>query len=148
MSVGGVEGIAVIINNLKVTGSFINTIHDLKQGNKLLCYWNTQGWLPAEQRENIDWDVIKHTRALLPFNRRLWMMKQVSGFCGTGEKMRLWKYSESDMCSLRDKREDNTQVLRCNSVQANPKWSASIDALEDHLLDNNTPSNTVNMIVN
>ena len=76
------------------------------------------------------------------------MMKQVLGFCGTSEKMKLWKYRESDMYSLCDKTEDNIHVLRCNSEQANQKWSASIDALEDHLVDNNTPSNTVNMIVN
>ena len=89
MSVGEVEGTSIIINNLKVTGSFVNTIHDIIQGNKLLCYWNNQGRFPAEQNDNIDWDVIKHTRALLPFDRRIWMMKQVSGFCGTCEKMKL-----------------------------------------------------------
>lgn len=75
-------------------------------------------------------------------------MKQISGLCGIGEKMKQWKYRELDVCPLCNEIEYNMHVLRCNSIQANQKELESIDALKNHLLDNNTRSNTVNIIVN
>lgn len=38
----------------------------------------------ANQYNNIDWDVLKYARTKLPFDRKIWMSKQVSGFYGTG----------------------------------------------------------------
>lgn len=49
MSISNDEGFAVIINNTKVTGSYINTIRDNIQGQKLLGYWNKQGYFPSDQ---------------------------------------------------------------------------------------------------
>ena len=86
------ERVSILINKIKVTGSYINTIHDLIQGEKLLKYWNRQDRFPATENENIDWDVVKHARASLPFDRHTWMVKQLSGFCGTGTKIKLWQF--------------------------------------------------------
>ena len=97
ISFGGAERAAIIINKVKVTCSFINTIHDLVQGSKLLQYLNQQGRFPAGINTNIDRDDIKHTRVSLPFGCQIWMVKQVSGFCGTGEKMKLWQYRKDDV---------------------------------------------------
>lgn len=40
MSVSSSEIFAVTINNIKVTTSFINSLHDIVQGQKLIEYWN------------------------------------------------------------------------------------------------------------
>ena len=64
-------------------GHYNNTIDDMIQGIKLMKYWNRQGRFPVEENNHIDWDVIKHARKLLTFDRQIWMTKQVSGFCGT-----------------------------------------------------------------
>lgn len=45
------ERIGIIINNVKVTGNYINTIHDLIQGGKLLRYWYKQGRFQLVQME-------------------------------------------------------------------------------------------------
>ena len=54
LSFSKAERIGIIINKVKVTCSYINTIHDLIQGEKLLRYWNQQGRLPASDNDNID----------------------------------------------------------------------------------------------
>ena len=69
-------------------------------------------------------------------------------FCGTGVKMQMWKFRVTDECPLCNTSEDNGCVIRCRSDAGNGRWSASIGDLEAHLLDNNTPSHTVNMSVN
>jgi len=38
---------------------------------KKIQYWNKQGEFPAGQNNNIDWDVVKHTKARIPLNRKV-----------------------------------------------------------------------------
>ena len=113
----------------------------------MLRYWNKQGRFPASANGNIDWDVVKYARASLPFDRRTWMVKQVSDFCGTGEKMRLWQYRKDNACPLCNEPENSLHVIKCSSGQANQQWRLSIKELKAHLADNDTPSSTVNVIV-
>ena len=54
---------AIIVNKIKVRGNYINTIHDLVQGDAIMTYWIKQGRFPTNERGTIDWDVIKHARA-------------------------------------------------------------------------------------
>ena len=37
------EGFAVIFNKKKISGNYINTIHDIVQGCKTLLYWKNRG---------------------------------------------------------------------------------------------------------
>ena len=87
LSVSDGKAFAIIINKVKVSGNCINTIHDMIHGQAIFEYWIKQGRFPSNQYNNIDWDIIKHAREKLLFDRKIWMTKQVSGFCGTGVKM-------------------------------------------------------------
>ena len=62
-------------------------------------------------------------------------------------KMKSWKFRDTDVCPLYNEKEDNFQVLRCNSDGAKGRWASSIDALENSILDSNTPTNIVETIV-
>ena len=141
------EIVGVVINGIKITGGYINAIHDIIQGKKLLDYWNDRGRFPASQNKLIDWDIVKLARNILPFDRKIWMTKQVSSFCGTGTKMKLWQFRESDVCPLCPEQEDNYHVIRRKSVEAGMKWDEAIDSLEATLTDNYTPQETVEMII-
>ena len=107
-------------------------------------YWNNQDRFPVAENDNIDWDVIKHARKLLTFDRQIWMTKQVSGFCGTGINMKLWNFREDSIYLLCNETEDNIHILRCKSKDDIDRWTASIATLEQ----NHAPPNTVDMIVN
>ena len=74
------------------------------------------------------------------------MTKQVSGFCGTGEKMRLWKYRDKDECPLCAETEDNYHILRCTITAASNKWDEAIQALEATLADNHNPRESIKLI--
>ena len=52
------------------------------------------------------------------------------------------------MCPPCNESEDTNHVLLCKSRVANDIWDVTINALEEILLDNNTPINTVQLIVN
>ena len=137
----------VISNKNKISGNYKRAIHDIIQGYKILIYWNKQGRFLVEQNTNIDWDVVKLARGLLWFDRRVWMVKQVSGFFGTSVNMQKWKFKASDECPLCNKVEDNCPIMKCKSNEANSRWLISIEKLENHLLDNDNPTDTVNMII-
>ena len=147
MSVSGGEGFSIIINKVKVIGNYVNTIHDSIQGQALMKYWTEQGWFPADQHNNIDWDVVKHARAKLPFDRKIWMIKQVSGFCGTGVKMKLRDFRDVDVCPLCHEPENNIHVVKYGSDSTNAAWQVSLENLEDLLLNNHTPPSTTSMLI-
>ena len=48
------EGFTIIIDKQKVSGHYINTIHDRLQGIKLMKYWNKQGQFPIEENNHVD----------------------------------------------------------------------------------------------
>ena len=91
---------------------------------------------------------MKHAIELLPFDGNVWTTKQMYVFCGCGEKMKLWNFRDSYVYPLCDAPEDNLHIIQCKSKTANDRWKSSIDALEEHLLDDDTPTKTTNMIVN
>ena len=132
---------------VSVSGNYINTIHDLIKGQAIMDYWVEQGQFPTDQINNIDWDVVRHASTKLPFNRKVWMTKQVSGFCGTGVKIKLWDFTGADICPLCHKPETNIHAVKCGSVSANVSWQVSLEKLEDLLLNNCTPSSTTSMII-
>ena len=76
------------------------------------------------------------------------MTRQVSGFCRTGVKMKLWNFRETDVCPFCDIPEENLYVVRCKSISANNTWSKSLQNLEEILLNNHTPPTLVAMITN
>lgn len=106
------EQTAIITNKEKVTSSYINTIHDLIQGAKYLRYWNQHGRFSAAENGTIDWDAVKHARASLPFDHQAWIVKHVPGFCGTSEKIKIWKYCDQRMSN-------NTSGSKNNSCPMN-----------------------------
>ena len=102
-------------------------------------YWNKKGHFPADQNQNIDWDIVKLAQNLLTFDRKIQTTKQVSGFCGTGVNMKMWKYKDTDEYPLFEDSEENHHILRCKSTVEDNKWNEAIQALESVLLDNQTP---------
>jgi hypothetical protein len=46
----------------------------------------------------IDWDAIRDATTTAPDLFNLWMTKQVSGHCGIGKMMKLWKFWEESKC--------------------------------------------------
>ena len=71
------------------------------------------------------------------------MSKQIFRLCGTEAKMKQWEYIETGLCPLCNESEDNNHVLLCKSSVVNDTRDVAMNALEESLLDNNTPVNIV-----
>ena len=71
----------------------------------------------------------------------------MSGFCGTGIKMRRWDFREVDVCPLCNEPENNLHVMKCVSASASATWDASLGNLDQLLLNDHTPQTTVSMIL-
>ena len=110
-------------------------------------YQNAQGQYPVEENKNINWDVVKHAQKFLNCDCQIQMIKQVSGFCETGIKMKLWNFRETSACPLYNITQDNLHILCCKSNDATDRWISSIASLEQRIIDNHTHKVTVDMIV-
>ena len=61
--------------------------------------------------------------------------------------MILWDFRDVDVCPLCNEPEDNLHVVKCVSASANATCDASLDNLEQLLLNDHTPQTIVSMIL-
>jgi hypothetical protein len=70
---------------------------------------------------------------LTPVHRRHWVLKQVSGICGVGKMMNIWKKRETDECPRCGEMEDAVHVLECPDPEAITQFEEAIDNLHKWL---------------
>ena len=54
--------------------------------------------MPAEVFDSVAWDDIRRALANKPKMYQLWYGKQVSGYCGTGERISMYDKEADDKC--------------------------------------------------
>ena len=62
--------------------------------------------------------------------------------------MKLWDFRNIYVCPLCNETENNLHVVRYIIASANTTWFASLENLEETLLNNHIPPSTATMIVN
>ena len=89
----------------------------------------------------VDWQIVDRSRASLSQKMRIWLMKQISGFCGSGvvmKRMGLWE-NNICRCCLRTPELSPWHVLECTHcdlIEARKKMLSSLQQwMEDSLMD-------------
>ena len=98
------EGWSVVIDEVKISGNYINAYHDAIYSKKICRYWDKIGHIEQDNITTIDFQNMKDALSSLTFSRRIWFLKYISGFCATGVKMFQWKKCETDTCPLCNER--------------------------------------------
>ena len=80
-------------------------IEDHVQGRTIKTHISRTDDIPLNVVEKIDWENVLHASKLLTINRKIWLVKHVSGFAATASKMMYRKEWDTDLCPL------------CNCVQ-------------------------------
>jgi hypothetical protein len=108
---------------------------DMIQTEKIKGYWEEKKNLGPETTQMIDWTVLRKSAKNYP--RGQWLAKHLTGICGVGIMLQLWKHQEySSYPQCRQDKENAEHVILCNAPSANNTWNHAIEKLTSWLEDN------------
>jgi hypothetical protein len=131
------EGWRIYLHGKKLSSLHFDSVYTAIYGSTRTTYWTKKRNLPAPTT-NIDWPIIHSALSSLPFGKKRWLIKHLTGFCGVGKMMHRWGKGTSH-CPRCDRiQEDTLHVIVCPAPRAKTVWELSIQALSQWMLDNKT----------
>jgi hypothetical protein len=133
---------------LKICSSLTKSLTRNIQTMAIRKYWTKKKKLSELTETYIDWTTSKKSRLGIDRNKHKWLCKWMTGFCGVGIMLRIYKHQRHAKCPrcLLDN-EDTAHVLQCENPQAMALWTQSIDQLEQWMLSNAGHPELVELIV-
>lgn len=110
-------------------------------------HWIKKGKFTTRQESQIDWTLLHRAHKGLHPQRKIWLSKWISGFCGIGNTLYLYRYqlhTKCPRCNL-DK-ESIDHVLKCPHQGAQSLWEQELLAIESWMHENQFPHDMVNII--
>lgn len=133
------EGWQCWVQGIKITSDPGPAIRKLIFGRELKAHLIKKGRLTSEGFELIDWEAIGDASKNLPALYRLWVTKHVSGFCGVGKMMKLWKFWEHNKCPCcQEENETTLHLIYCEDEGMIMTWQDSLEDLDTWLVEEKT----------
>jgi hypothetical protein len=108
----------------------------LQQSN-IREYWAKKKNFSPQSTTTIDWAAL--TRSAQTYARSKWLSKFVTGICGVGHMLKLWKHQAHSSCPRCGHADENTNhVLLCREASATHTWKTSLSNLDNWLKDNDS----------
>ena len=122
----------------KVGSNLRQTVYNQIHTRDIREYWVKKGQIQLASKREIDWEVSAKGSNMLGNERKKWLSKWVSGICGVGKQLKLWKWQHHSKCPrcLQDN-ETVQHVTRCKHADATLVWHNSIGELREWLKDHN-----------
>lgn len=122
---------------LKICSHLQKTLTFHIEQQRLRQHWKKKNKFSPYAERSLDWTVIhkSHKGTSPAFHQ--WLSKWITGFCGVGVMMKLWKFQNHDRCPRCNAgREDTTHVLQCPQPEAVNLWQEEMEKLDTWLTDN------------
>ena len=121
------------------------TLMDLIQKEKLKRYWEKKKKLGPETSAIVDWEAL--CKSAKSYKRGKWLSKYVTGICGVGVMLQLWKHQAHNSCPRCGvEKEDVEHVVTCKNPDATITWNESVANLETWMHDNDAEPNMAQII--
>jgi hypothetical protein len=137
---------ALWIGKRKVSNNVHEAVTNHVSGTKAMEYWKEKGRFKSGKPEDIDWDIVQATMKAQSRNRRHWVVKHATGFCGVNKMMLRWKQRVTDECPRCSEVETTEHVWKCTGEGANAVWDKSIEELRKWLKAQGTLPNFNDLI--
>jgi hypothetical protein len=107
------------------------------QKNNIREYWKGKMHFSEETMGTIDWDTLQ--KSVPQFNRYKWLSKFVTGICGVGYMLKIWKHQSHSLCPRCGQDNEKTEhVLLCQESSATQVWDKAVEDLDTWMSDNLT----------
>ena len=118
-----------------ISSHMATTILQRLQQGKLMEYWKEKKQLSEESAGKVDWEVL--TKSAKNYARTKWLSKFVTGICGVGYMLKLWKHQAHDSCPRCGQEKETTQhVIQCKEESATKVWEEAVEHLDTWMTDN------------
>jgi hypothetical protein len=130
----------------KITSELGRHIKEYCSSQPAENYWRGKPRI-SDQFELVDWESIGGAMQQILMSRRIWISKQVSGFCATGNTMVRRKVRSMARCPRCEDDETPEHVMRCRGSDASVIWDRALRKLKCWLQENATHPEMSNAII-
>jgi hypothetical protein len=131
------EGWRCYLNGNKLANLNFDSLYVAIYGDHTTDYWTAKCNLPPPVTR-IDWDICHSAIRSLPFGKRRWLIKHLTGFCGVGKMLERWNEDTSHCPRCDQLNEDTTHLILCPALQAMATWETSLQGLSQWMLETHT----------
>ena len=122
-----------------------DSLTELIQTGKIKIYWEKKKQLGPEASRNTDWIALQKSAKHYP--RWKWLSKYVTGICGVGVMLQIWKHQTHSSCPRCGMAKETAEhILTCKSPPATAIWNATIAQLEKWMNDNDSEPHMTEII--
>jgi hypothetical protein len=123
-----------------IQGNLLKSIRREAGQVRIRRYWRKKGIIHEATEKYIDWKVVhKSHKALDPLRHR-WLSKWMTGFCGVGKMMKIYKFQQHSKCpKCQQNNETTDHVLQCQSYGTHCLWQKLMRELTAWIVDNDGP---------
>lgn len=130
-----------------ISSHLAQTILKNIQQSHLKDYWIKKKQFSEQTVETIDWKAL--TKSANNYARNKWLSKFVTGICGVGSMLKIWKHQKHSSCPRCGHDDETTQhVLLCQEDSAVEKWDTAIAELNKWMEDNNASPAIQSSVIN
>ena len=114
----------------------------------LRLYWIKKGKYPADLENWIDWRLLsKSTKGLKGYRQR-WLTKWITGVCGVGKMLKIYKYQDHSRCPRCNvEGEDTAHVLQCPEPIWKVTWNREVNNLRTWMIKEDGCPTMTTMII-
>ena len=139
---------AIKWNKRKLANFHVRAIYDEHKGDEICEEWVDRSQFKPTAAHLIDWKSMERAVKLMPFQRRTWMTKFISGYIGVNRWRHKWNQTGYNACPIcLNPNETSTHVLNCQDPRVKSQWHISVTKLALFLEKQNTPEDIKNTIV-
>ena len=142
------EGWTIRLGCTKITGDPTLPLRDHVLSPPLRRYLAKKGILATNSFDRVDWDATAKAIDTYPPLFRLWAAKHVHNWSGVAQRMKEWKFWDSDICPCCHNTVETTRhVAICPDERLLGTWTEKLDGLEAWLEDTDTDPNITSCIM-
>jgi hypothetical protein len=131
------EGWQVFLHGNKLSSLHFDSLYAAIYGIPSLTYWTNKCNLPAPVTQ-INWTLIHTALRSLPFGKKRWLIKHLTGVCGVGKMMHRWNKGTSHCPHCDRLNEDTLHVIICPAPCAMITWDKSLKISSQWMIDSKT----------
>ena len=128
-----------------ISSHLSESLMEIIQKKKLKSYWEKKKNIGEEGSKKVDWEILERSAKNYP--RWKWLSKYVTGICGVGFMLKVWKHQQHDSCPrCGHEKEKADHVIRCTDPSATTTWTDAVNNLETWMIENNGEPYMINII--
>lgn len=126
--------------SVRISSKLKDSLRSLIGRETVRQHWRKKKKYPPRLENQIDWELLHRAHRNFPSPMRTWLSKWLTGFCGIGTTLFLYKFQHHTRCPRCNRTNETVEhVIQCTHDSAQTLWKTEIDAIKQWMLNNEFP---------